>query len=188
DHPTGRELVVAAELAAEKVTADIQVRRRKTADGRNNARRVVEVLLPPAACGLCAGVASGPREGWRRKRRDDRHSKIGAKGGDAQERNKGACKQRCFHDGSSEYPLHREPRIEKQCVVGAGADAGAAELGVPGVLEPQPHVEPRQSRREVLMNGMCAISAIQPLVFGLKLALPPKSSASGVPQLLKYCP
>src|ERR1700722_20283021 len=85
--------------------------------------------MPAESLRLCAGVASGPREGWRRKRRDDRHSKIGTKGGNAQERNKGACKQRCFHDGSSEYPLHREPRIEKQYVVGAGADAGAAELG-----------------------------------------------------------
>ena len=36
--------------------------------------------------------------------------------------------------------LHRDPRIEEECIVGAGADAGAIEFGVPGVLQSKPHV------------------------------------------------
>src|SRR5579872_5939939 len=42
----------------------------------------------------------------------------------------------------------RQPNVGEQAVIVRSADAGAAELFVPGILEPYPCVEPRPAWRE----------------------------------------
>ena len=46
-------------------------------------------------------------------------------------------------------PLHRDPHIQKECVIGAGADSRSTEFIVPGILQTNPSIEPRPSRRLV---------------------------------------
>jgi hypothetical protein len=43
--------------------------------------------------------------------------------------------------------LHRDPHIQKERVVGAGADGRSAEFIVPSILQSNSSVEPRPSRR-----------------------------------------
>src|SRR5689334_8222850 len=43
---------------------------------------------------------------------------------------------------------HRQPDVGEQLIVARRADAGPAELFVPGVLQPDPRVKPRPARRE----------------------------------------
>src|SRR6516165_9065234 len=43
---------------------------------------------------------------------------------------------------------HRHPDVGEQRVVTRSVDTGASELFVPGVLQPDPYVEPRPARRE----------------------------------------
>src|SRR5947207_504400 len=43
---------------------------------------------------------------------------------------------------------HRQPDVGEQRVVARSASTGATELFVPGILQPNPRVEPRPSRRK----------------------------------------
>src|ERR1700751_5597675 len=43
---------------------------------------------------------------------------------------------------------HRQPDIGEQRIVARSVDTGTGKLFVPGILQPDPHVEPRPPRRE----------------------------------------
>ena len=43
---------------------------------------------------------------------------------------------------------HRQPDIGEQLIVARSVDTGTGKLFVPGILQPDPHVEPRPPRRE----------------------------------------